>query len=342
MGRTRGRSTGKFVYKKRTEKQLQHRASQSTGYGDSFLKGDFSLFKPKEGPNRFRILPPMWEDPEHWGLDIFVHYSIGPDNGAYLCLDRMKKGDCPICEERLEAEKQGDEEYSSELRPVRRVLVWLIKRGEEEAGPVLWAGPQKLDGDLFKLSTASSDGTLFIDDPEEGYDVEFTYTPPKNKKPGNYEALQISRRSTPLGTEKQMEEWLEFVSTNILPDVLVYFEANYIRNIFSGKPHKSEKAAEKQETEQEKKEEPTTRRGRSKPAVEYTFEEVQKMSGSELDDVCEKLGIEINNDMTDQDVADKICSVVGLEAPKEEEKSEPPAGKRESYQERIARLRDKG
>ena len=90
----------KFKYNARTVEDVQRKAKQSSGRYDSFLTDEVSWFKPKSGENVIRLLPWLnaadkdfkaldkkWGN--HWGIDIIVHNNVGPDNGAYLCLDKM-------------------------------------------------------------------------------------------------------------------------------------------------------------------------------------------------------------------------------------------------------------
>jgi len=91
----------KFHYQPRTPEQVRERAQRSIGGRDSYFNSDIQFFTAREGDNNVRILPPPPDaDWGHYGVGIVVHYGIGPDQGAYLCLDRMKSEPCPICEER--------------------------------------------------------------------------------------------------------------------------------------------------------------------------------------------------------------------------------------------------
>jgi hypothetical protein len=160
----------------RTVESITRRA-RATGAYDSYLDSDVPMFKPKEGENCIRILPLTWEDTEKWGddwaIDIFVHYSVGPDNGTYLCLDKMKGEACPVCEARRET---TEDEESKKLRPSQRRLAWIIDRNEESKGPQPWPMPiKKIAGDIQLRSKDKKTNTpLLVDDPEEGYDVIFT------------------------------------------------------------------------------------------------------------------------------------------------------------------------
>ena len=87
----------KYRGKERTVESVTRRSRESSGNFESYVLSDVKMFKPKEGENNVRILPPTWEDVDKWGdgweIAAHLHYGIGPDNGAYLCLDKMKGGE---------------------------------------------------------------------------------------------------------------------------------------------------------------------------------------------------------------------------------------------------------
>ncbi|MFH1741092.1 MAG: hypothetical protein ABIH23_18990 [bacterium] len=225
----------RFRYQKRAKEDVKKRTAQSGGLFDSITQAKFQTFTPKEGDYRLRFLPPTWENPEHFGLDVYVHYGIGSDNQSYLCLDKMKGEKCPICEERKRAEKSGDPDYARTLQATKRVLVWVIDREDEDAGPLLWSMAWTIDRDLANLSIDKRTGEyLALDDPDEGFDIEFSRTGKGLKT--KYVGIQVARKSTPLADDPdQADEWLEFVTENPLSDVLNYFDYDHVASVAQGK-----------------------------------------------------------------------------------------------------------
>lgn len=230
-----------FKYTGRSSEDISRRATQPSGAYDSFISGGFALFKPKEGENCVRILP--WlsgNDPRakeyqekwgnHWGIDIYVHYNVGPDNGSYLCLQKMKGETCPVCEARRDA----DEKEAQALRIVERVLCWIVDRKNEKLGPTLWAMPTTLSKDISGASRARGSGeNLLIDDPEEGYDIYFDREGVKIQT--DYKRVEAARDPTPLHENPdKMAQWLNYVSENVLPDLLVYYDADLIEKTLFG------------------------------------------------------------------------------------------------------------
>ena len=224
-----------FTYRRRDEGSVQKRVNQSGGSFDAIFHNDFTVWKPKDGTNRIRFLPPTWEGAEHFGLDIYVHYGVGSDNQSYLCLDKNAGKTCPICEERRRAEAAGDSEYAKQLSPNKRVLVWVIDRDDEESGPLLWPMPWTVDRDYASLSVDKrSREVLFLDSPEEGYDVEFTKSGAKMKT--KYTAAKVDRRPSLLSEDEEtLEAWLAFIQEHPLPTVLQFFDSEHIAKVASGK-----------------------------------------------------------------------------------------------------------
>ena len=126
----------RFDYGKRSKEQLEKRARQFGGLKDGFISDDVKVFTPQKNDNILRILPPTWDGAEHWGYDVWVHYGIGPDNSAYLCLEKMKGEPCALCDERKRAQKAKDstEDYVNKLEPTKRVLMFILDRKNMDEG----------------------------------------------------------------------------------------------------------------------------------------------------------------------------------------------------------------
>jgi len=231
-----------FKYRGRTAEDVSRRAKQSSGAYDNWSEGDTIPFKPKEGENCIRILP--WisgENPDvekytekwgnHWGIDLLIHYNVGPDNGSYLCLDKMKGERCPICQARHEA---TDEDEADKLKPSTRILCWVIDRNDEKSGPKLWSMPLGVSQDISASSTVKGSGeALLIDHPEEGYDVYFDREGEKLKT--KYKRIDVARESSPIHDDQKIQQrWLDYVEENLLPNILVFYDAEHIEKVLFG------------------------------------------------------------------------------------------------------------
>jgi hypothetical protein len=231
----------KFEYlgKDRSSEDVAKRA-KGGGDFDSFLTSEVTTFKPKEGTNKVRILPPGWskEDAKIWGadwsIDIYLHYSVGPDDTSYLCPAKMNVGRCPICEARADME----EDEAEKLRPARRALAYVINRDNEREGPMIWSIPVTL---LKEIATRSQNkktgGILYIDDPDNGHDVEFERdgTDIKTK----YSGVDIDKEETSIAEDdKTYNRWLDYIMDHPLPEVLNFYDAEYLEKALFGKKTK--------------------------------------------------------------------------------------------------------
>lgn len=242
-GGSESRKGGGFSYRGRSSEDVTRRAKQSSGRYDSFLTEEVTWYKPHDGENQIRVMP--WlngDDPDfdalaekwgtHWGIDIIVHRNVGPDNGTYLCLDKMNGDPCPPCD----AYRDGEDD----LRGSDRVLCWLIDRKNEKAGPQLWAMPLGTSKDISAVSQVKGSGAvLLIDDPAEGYDIYFDRE--GEKKRTTYKRVEVARDPSPLHeNEKKENVWLDYISEHRLPDLLRFYDADYLDKVLSGQSSKRE------------------------------------------------------------------------------------------------------
>jgi hypothetical protein len=310
-----------FSYKKRSKESLKERANMKGGNFDTYIKPKFKQWKPKDGKNLIRILPPTWEpdeapwqSTEHYGLDIFVNFNIGADNQAYLSLSKHGKGEDPIAEARKEAAQEGEKDFAKKLQPSQRILYWIIDRNDEDEGPLLWAAPFTFDKSLSNLCIdEDTKEVIFIDDPQKGRDVRFykegsglktTYDSSKMK------VLGVSSINEDEGIE---EEWLEYITENPLPSVLNFYEYDHIKASFDGRigsfdsDDEDEKPNRKRKPSKEEDERPTRRNSRE---VSDSDEEVEKPTTSR------------RNKVRDEDEADEKPArrrAVKNEAPDDED-----------------------
>lgn len=231
----------------RTAESVSRKAKQAGGVFDSYLPSEVPIYKPKDGENCIRVMPGTWEDLKKWdnGWDIrvSVHYEVGADKATYLCLDKMLGEPCPVCEARLET---SDPDELKQLNPKSRVLCWVIDRDSEKTGPQLFPMASTMAQDVLLRSIDKKTGApILIDHPDEGYDLVFTKEGSKlNTK---YKAVEIMRDSTPLhDNQKTQQKWLDYITENDIPSLLVYYDYDYIKKVLYGKA-----AARKEEAEDE-------------------------------------------------------------------------------------------
>jgi hypothetical protein len=308
---------GKFQYTRRSFQDVRKRAEQSSGLRDNMLTDHVGLWKPAEGENCIRILPPSWKDADHFGLDIFVHYSIGSENSAYLDLARMKGSADPITEAYEQAQLEGDEDYAKKLRSVKRVLVYVIDRDKPNDGPKLWAMPWTVDKEIGLQSQDSrTHEVLYLDDPEEGYDI---YVSKEGAGERTKYSIKIARNSSPLIMTDTIMDCLE---NHPLPTCLIYYDYDYIKKVFSGKSaSKDEEEEEKPPMQQNATRQPAARQPAPKKKPEVpTYDEVHDMDMEELCRVVVDFELELDVDSYDEDAVqellDDVIKELGLAPPK--------------------------
>ena len=296
-----------FVYRgaNRTVESVARASKAFANQFDRWLNGeDLQIFKPRDGENNIRILPPTWDDQEKygdgWHIFVDLHYRVGADNTTYLCLRKMKDEPCPICEARDASE---DEEERDNLRVNRRALVWLIDRDNEKAGPQLWPMPLTLFREINTRSVdKKSNKPILIDDPDNGYDISFV----KEGKEvhSKYIGVEIDRDPTPLSkNDSKQERWLEIIENNPLPDLLQFYEYDHIEKVLHGKiAKKSSDDEDDDDVVDDEDETPRRRRKRSDDADEAPRKRKRlKDEDEELDDADDE---EEELDVDDEDEED--------------------------------------
>lgn len=314
----------KFEYRDRSEETYKRREEQRGNIKrDSIFKDRLNIFQPKVGEtNRIRILPPTWEDPEHYGYDVWIHYNVGGDKSQFLCL-KMKGQACPVCEALQTKEAANDPNYAKELKAKRKVLVWVVDRKEEEVGPKMWPMSWKLDKTFVIQARNEDTGKVDkIDHPDKGFDVYFDA--PKSEAKGipfSYEGEKIARNSSPIfADEKKMDEIIEYIVEHPIPDMLDFKSYDYIKKVFEGGSP----------VEEEEDDIPVNH-----PKETAT----DKFDGLDRDELIEyatenfNVPFKVARKMSDEELKD-VCRGKGVEEPEEEAK-EP------STKDRLAEAREK-
>lgn len=355
---------GRYSYQPRDRASVDKRASMGANDFDKIMKEHIKMWTPKAGNNRIRILPPTWAKPDHYGFDVFVHYGVGPDRQSYLDLAKMKDEPDPITEEMNALRRDGgatDEEIK-QLESRRRVVVYIIDRDNEAEGAQAWAMSWTIDKDISILSVDKSTGAVLnIDDPEEGYDVEFRRDGEGIKT--KYSGIAIARRASRLGKSA----WLNFAIDNPIPDQLQYFTYDEIAKTFGGggahreaprDQGRDDRGGSDRERDRGRDDDrstgrddpPARGRGReSRDEPTHSWEDIHSMTSDELDalvDSDDRLhGIDVNKAETDAELADWICE--DLKIVKEVAREEPVARGRRSAEpppddagDKLARMRE--
>jgi hypothetical protein len=218
--------TSRFQYKARSSTAWEKRADQQAGAFIGFVKEQYKQLEINDD-NYGRILPPTWDDPQHYGLDVWVHFGIGPLNATVLCPLKMRTKPCPVCHDRQLKEESGREDVG-DLKPKRRVLVWWLDRKNEALGAQYVALPWTLDRDIAVVCQDPGTGEMYyIDDPYNGYNVFF-----KREGKGlntKYIGIQLDRKPSEVP-----EAVLDYITQNPLPEILLWRDYEELKDLYSG------------------------------------------------------------------------------------------------------------
>jgi hypothetical protein len=238
----------RFRYHGRSADDVHERAKQRSSRYDQTFSVTTTNYKVRSGENHIRILPWIEQKAEeesgyakfrayttkyrnHWGIDVRMHYGVGPDEGQYLCLKDTGQP-CPICD-------VWRAENIERLSPKDRVLVRLIDRKDEKAGIQYWMMPLSVSTDISAISevrsrTSSQGKLLQIDDWDNGHDVYFdTEGADIHRK---YKRFFVEPEPSYLLEDENAQDDIleELFAEPWLPDQLNYYSAEHLLKVLMG------------------------------------------------------------------------------------------------------------
>lgn len=260
-----------FQYKPRTADQVKGRATRKSSRYDSIFKQGFDSYRPKQGDNLIRYLPPTWDDADHYGYTAFVHRGIGPDNATYLCPRKMLNKPCPICEAQKDAKDAGEAEEAAALNVAERIISWVVDRdADDPEKPLIYDTSWTQDRDIVSLCVNERSGEiLMIDHPDKGFDVTIKRTGTGMKT--KYYGYAVARDDSPIhDSEKVQDEILDYIKENPIPDTLNFYDYDYLKGVLSGN------VAAKDEVLDEEEEAPAAKAKPKRAAVVEEEEEEEE------------------------------------------------------------------
>lgn len=273
-------------------------------------QGDY--FKPKEGKNVIRILPP-WSKKGLWYKEATIHYGLaveGKERG-YTCLKQFDK-DCPICEKRDELLKgdSEDKELADKLRPRLKYYANILDRTTGRV--MIWGFTPKTLGILLGYEADPDHCNNKLTDPEEGYDVVIERTG-TGRNDTKYN-IRVKPKSSEIGDDSDWEDKMKDLDDIVEePDEEKVQDA--LSEMFGGKSsHKKHK-----EDEDEDEDEPHKKKHEEKEEIEegdrVSFTEDGEDYEGKVDEINEKKGTAV---VIDEDGDEHKVDLEDLE--KEEKK----------------------
>jgi hypothetical protein len=266
-----------FIYKPRKFEDVKRRAEKPQGRYDSIYKPGFDTFRPKQGENIIRILPPTWDgEQDHYGYTVFVHSYVGADKSTYLCPSKMKKKHCPICKAAEDAKRAGEEDDAKQLYVREQTLFWVLNRdGEDKKHPLLYSVSGSMDRDILSQTVTSRTGkALAIDHPTEGYDVIIKRT---GQGLMTRYVSSIDRESSPIADKQSDRDAItDYIEENPIPSVLKFYAEDYLEKIINGTTEQKDGDLEEEDEdldEEDEEEEKHISRKKKRPVDEDEEEE---------------------------------------------------------------------
>lgn len=229
----------RFEYKRRSPEEIRKRAEASGRNFDGIYKDTVKVWRPKSGENLIRILPPTWQPNDgHFGYEVFLHKFVGGVSGSYLCPEKMNTGDkCAVCEEMRAAKKEGaDEEEVKKLSPKQAYVCYVLDRDDRDNPntPQLTDFSWSQDKAINEQTSIKRTGeTLYIDDPDHGYDLIVKKT--GSGMTGTKYTFIVERDKSPLAKNvKTQDAILAEATDNPIPDMLVWPDYEKVKLNLSG------------------------------------------------------------------------------------------------------------
>ena len=293
----------------RVKESYEQRDSFGSKTGVFSPDAKFQRWMPKIGDHLFNIVPYIVgdNDPKQkegsvaYFMELFVHYGVGPNEGAYICPTRNYNKPCPICEHQKDLRIKGapDEEIKA-LYPKRRVMYNVVccdSVEEENKGVQVWEVSHFHSEKHFSELARKPKGGGFIPftDPDSGKMIFF------NK----VSLMEVTGHKFIDRDEPLSDEVLEGAYTLDelihVPDYDEIYEAYYGATAKSSdeeeKPRKKKPVVEEPEDEdsdseevdedqEEEEEEPTPpkKKGKKKPEPEPEDDEEEDWDDSDEDE----------------------------------------------------------
>lgn len=217
----------------RSAENVRKRSEQTAGNFDTIFKSGVEQWFPKVGENCIRVLPPTWENAEHYGYDVFVHAFIGSSGSTYICPAKTFDKPCAACDEAKELKAAGEEEEAKKMAVKKKSVMYVIDRDDRKPWPKVCVISWNQDKEIADASTIKkTNTTLYIDDENSGWDL---YVKRTGKNLNTRYTYVVDRDESPIDADPDMQDdILAFIDENPIPDLLRYVDNETIAKSLDG------------------------------------------------------------------------------------------------------------
>lgn len=167
--------------------------------------GGGGWWRPQVGTSTIRILPGVGTM-DYFFCEVGQHYVT--DGGKpFYCPAICSEGDlpCPICEVNEELFRAGEKEAAGKFRAGRSFFMNIIDRADPGKGVQKFAPGITIFQAIISLIQDPDYGD--VSDVDSGYDIKIERVG-EGRENTKYQTRAV-KRSTPLGTEDQVDEWMK-------------------------------------------------------------------------------------------------------------------------------------
>ncbi len=186
-------------FKTMTDDERDREYSQRLERGLPFIESDLPQFRPRDGENFIRIVPPLEDDSlaGAWGVDLITHYIEG--HGWMLSPKSLDANEHDPVDDLIRELRKIDPELEDMVKTSRKTVMHLLDFNADERDGVLklWGAPPTLVDDFVKAAKDKRSGrTHSLEDPDNGLPISFDKTGTGLQT--RYAAVQLERDPFPL------------------------------------------------------------------------------------------------------------------------------------------------
>ena len=142
---------------------------------DRIRRSEHGIWKPKDGENSIRVMPPWSDDVDTFFVQGGAHFNVGPQGKVFSCPRQAdSSAECWLCDlvERLDAGDEADRQEAADLRVRKSWMVNVVDLKDPGAGVRVWKAGVKAFKQLLEYIEDPDYGD--ITDPDAGYNIKVT------------------------------------------------------------------------------------------------------------------------------------------------------------------------